>query len=117
VSSVRCHYGCGRKANTRDHVIPKSRGGRIAFVKACASCNRERGSRPYVLFAHRKGVPLEKILTTINRASRAYEEFWGEPIPIADESAITNFIALVQKEQGVHLRWMSPLGLVNWTTR
>lgn len=47
---ARCHY-CGepgRKRNlTKDHVIPKSRGGRSHwsnYVWACATCNSTKGS-------------------------------------------------------------------------
>lgn len=43
-----CHY-CGGVATTRDHVIPKSKGGSGAgnIVPACGPCNRRKGSMDY----------------------------------------------------------------------
>lgn len=42
-----CYY-CGKTANTKDHVIPKSRGGlntKDNIVPACEHCNNMKGSR------------------------------------------------------------------------
>jgi hypothetical protein len=42
-----CQY-CGKKANTVDHVLPKSRGGLTSWknlVSACLSCNQSKGNR------------------------------------------------------------------------
>ena len=42
-----CQY-CGKKANTVDHVIPKSRGGSAApnnLVAACLACNQKKADR------------------------------------------------------------------------
>ena len=41
-----CQYGCGRKANTVDHVHPRSRGGKHSWdnvLAACSKCNAEKG--------------------------------------------------------------------------
>lgn len=43
----RCRY-CRRPADTLDHVLPKSRGGRGSFsnlVAACRDCNATKGAR------------------------------------------------------------------------
>ncbi|GAA1668891.1 HNH endonuclease [Fodinicola feengrottensis] len=43
----RCAY-CGEKANTIDHVVPRSRGGQDGFencVAACGSCNTRKGNQ------------------------------------------------------------------------
>jgi hypothetical protein len=34
---------------TREHVIPKSQGGKMV-VAACAACNHEKGCKPLVVF-------------------------------------------------------------------
>lgn len=41
-----CQYNCGRKANTIDHVHPRSRGGKHTWdnvLAACSKCNAEKG--------------------------------------------------------------------------
>lgn len=43
----RCAY-CGSKADTVDHVVPRSRGGQHSWencVAACAPCNRRKGNK------------------------------------------------------------------------
>lgn len=43
----RCAY-CGRRADTVDHVVPRSRGGEHAWenvVAACAACNHRKADR------------------------------------------------------------------------
>lgn len=45
--SHRCAY-CSRGANTIDHIVPKSRGGKDTWenlVACCLSCNNEKGDR------------------------------------------------------------------------
>jgi 5-methylcytosine-specific restriction endonuclease McrA len=51
-----CHY-CGDLATTRDHVIPRSKGGGGAgnIVPACEPCNRRKGSMDYRDFMHSIG--------------------------------------------------------------
>jgi len=47
-----CHY-CGGRADTADHIIPKSKGGTDArenLVAACRSHNSGKGNRPAELF-------------------------------------------------------------------
>ena len=43
-----CQYGCGRKANTIDHVLPRSRGGRHEWTNVlacCSKCNAKKGNK------------------------------------------------------------------------
>ena len=43
----RCAY-CGRPASTRDHVVPRSRGGEHSWencVACCSSCNHRKADR------------------------------------------------------------------------
>jgi 5-methylcytosine-specific restriction endonuclease McrA len=45
--AVRCAY-CQRRADTIDHVVPRSRGGKhewVNVVAACASCNHRKADR------------------------------------------------------------------------
>ena len=40
----RCHY-CGHKATTKDHIVPRARGGKDArwnLVDACFPCNNAK---------------------------------------------------------------------------
>ena len=40
----RCHY-CGRKATTKDHIVPRALGGRNArwnLIDACFPCNNTK---------------------------------------------------------------------------
>jgi len=46
-ASVRCIY-CGRPAQQKDHIFPRSRGGPDAdwnFAPACANCNNSKSDR------------------------------------------------------------------------
>jgi 5-methylcytosine-specific restriction endonuclease McrA len=43
-----CQYGCGRKATTIDHVVPRSRGGRhdwLNVLACCSRCNSKKADR------------------------------------------------------------------------
>ena len=43
-----CQYGCGRKANTIDHVVPRSRGGShdwLNVLACCAKCNSKKADK------------------------------------------------------------------------
>lgn len=45
-NGLRCHY-CGDYANTRDHVVPKYKGGRNDWwnlVQCCTPCNQTKGN-------------------------------------------------------------------------
>lgn len=44
----RCTYGCGRRADTWDHVVPVAMGGQTEpgnVVPACRSCNSKKRDR------------------------------------------------------------------------
>ena len=55
----KCHY-CRclltDKNRTRDHQVPKSKGGngRLNYIYACFKCNNERGDMDYELFVSRR---------------------------------------------------------------
>ena len=84
----QCHYRCGRKGNTRDHVIPRSRGGVRVWVNACQACNQERGTIPYPEYATARGVPVEDVVRTMLSAMRAFiDHHDGTPVPWQDEHA------------------------------
>lgn len=59
ISSDPCVY-CYGPANSREHVVPRSRGGagQDNVVAACQTCNRGRGSEPllHYLLRRRKSV-------------------------------------------------------------
>lgn len=86
----RCEY-CGTSGGdaglTRDHVIPRSRGGVRVYVAACHACNGRRGSMPYPMFALRSGVPVERIVTVMLAAMQAYEQHHQNPVPTIDEAS------------------------------
>jgi 5-methylcytosine-specific restriction endonuclease McrA len=47
----RCAYGCGRWAQHREHVIPKSRGGSSEIynlVPSCEQCNYRKSTSTWV---------------------------------------------------------------------
>lgn len=47
-----CHY-CGSYGGTIDHIVPRSKGGRMSrenCVPACAPCNNWRGDQGYEWF-------------------------------------------------------------------
>ena len=44
---IKCHY-CPEPATTRDHIVPRSKGGRNAawnIVPACVSCNSAKAAK------------------------------------------------------------------------
>lgn len=52
-----CHY-CGGKATTRDHIVPRSKGGKNGngnIVPACYQCNKRKGSMDYREFCEMIG--------------------------------------------------------------
>lgn len=43
-----CQYGCGRKATTIDHVLPRSRGGKHEWTNVlacCSKCNSQKSNK------------------------------------------------------------------------
>jgi hypothetical protein len=43
-----CQYGCGKRATTIDHVLPRAQGGTSVptnLVAACIECNQKKGNR------------------------------------------------------------------------
>jgi 5-methylcytosine-specific restriction endonuclease McrA len=46
-----CVY-CGQPSDTYEHVVPRSLGGKNDGnrVRACEKCNRQRGSRPFLVW-------------------------------------------------------------------
>lgn len=40
-----CQYGCGRRGDTIDHVVPRSRGGRHCWENVVASCRKCNGQK------------------------------------------------------------------------
>jgi len=69
----KCWY-CGAPAKTKDHVIPRSKGGRGAGNKvwACLRCNQEKSNlllEDYRAFvAMRKNLPIEEVVFFRERA-------------------------------------------------
>lgn len=47
IPQENCCVYCGELATTRDHVIPKSRGGRVT-VPACMQCNNLKADKVYL---------------------------------------------------------------------
>lgn len=46
--NYECQYGCGRKATTIDHVVPRSRGGQhdwMNVLACCAKCNSKKADK------------------------------------------------------------------------
>lgn len=46
-----CGYGCGREADTVDHIIPKEQNGTdedTNLIAACRTCNGRKGARVMV---------------------------------------------------------------------
>jgi 5-methylcytosine-specific restriction endonuclease McrA len=59
-----CHWGCGRYANTVDHLVPIALGGShdlSNLVPACGTCNYRRGASlgGRILSARRNGQPIQ----------------------------------------------------------
>jgi HNH endonuclease len=80
-SCVWCGREVWRRDLTREHVVPRSRGGHLTLdnaVLACRSCNRRRGSRPVDAFVRellREGAnvnlaALRGALVRLSRSSR-----------------------------------------------
>jgi 5-methylcytosine-specific restriction endonuclease McrA len=78
---VWCGRELWRRDLTREHLVPRSRGGHLTAenaVVACRPCNRRRGSRPvdaYVRDLLREGadvnvVALREALARLSRSSR-----------------------------------------------
>lgn len=72
---------------TRDHVIPRGRGGVRVYVSACRKCNSQRGSLPYPTYALQRGVPLARIVEVMLAALAAYEDHHGRHAPTMDEES------------------------------
>jgi 5-methylcytosine-specific restriction endonuclease McrA len=76
---VWCGRELWRRDLTREHVVPRSRGGHMTAenaVVACRSCNKRRGSRPvdaYVRELLREGadVDVEALRDALGRLSRS----------------------------------------------
>ena len=76
---VWCGRELWRRDLTREHVVPRSRGGRMTAgnaVVACRRCNRRRGSKPvdaYVRDLMREGadVDLDALRTALGRLARS----------------------------------------------
>lgn len=75
-----CQY-CGKKANTVDHVVPKSRGGSSApnnLVAACMSCNQKKADRTPdeagMLLLHPVRAARWRLLEKFNHLATAYHE-------------------------------------------
>lgn len=51
-----CVY-CGNPSEDREHVVPKSEGGKDKdnIVGACRDCNSKRGSKPFLLWMIERG--------------------------------------------------------------
>lgn len=68
-----CGRECTRSGQTRDHVVPRSEGGRGVTVLACGRCNRLKASLSVeefrLVLAYRRG--------KIGSAKEAFQ-FWGE---------------------------------------
>lgn len=71
-SRPKCFY-CGKVANTKDHVVPKSRGGRYK-VHACLKCNQEKADMTLpeyrVFLAKKRGVSVGAIVFHGDRRRR-----------------------------------------------
>lgn len=110
----RCEY-CdtlgGADGLTRDHVIPRSRGGLIVYVSACSPCNNRRGSMPYPAYALARGVPLARIIDVMWRAMTAYARHYREPPPAIDEQS---YLALQYEPDAETAGWQWPAN-VGWT--
>ena len=76
---VWCGRELWRRDLTREHVVPRSRGGHMTLenaVVACRRCNRRRGSKPvdaYVRDLMREGadVDLDALRTALGRLARS----------------------------------------------
>lgn len=98
-----CHYGCGRPGITRDHVIPRSRapkspgsrkgrGLNTGFtVPSCATCNSDRHSEPYPVYAQRKKVDPDLIIATMVRAILIFQDRFNQLAPLRDRQALRDF--------------------------
>lgn len=68
----KCHY-CGRwlykgrrvppgmergQRYTRDHIIPRSRGGSGLTVSCCRDCNLAKADKDYIEFVGQRGAPI-----------------------------------------------------------
>jgi len=56
--SNKCHY-CGEIANTVDHILPVSKGGKYTednLISCCHACNIDRGNVSYTKYKKRKRI-------------------------------------------------------------
>ena len=55
-----CQYGCGRKATTIDHVIPRSRGGQHDWLNVLACCSKCNSAKSNKLLSELGWKPLKR---------------------------------------------------------
>jgi 5-methylcytosine-specific restriction endonuclease McrA len=55
-----CQYGCGRKASTVDHVVPRSRGGRHEWLNVLACCSKCNAKKSNHLLSELGWIPLKE---------------------------------------------------------
>jgi hypothetical protein len=89
-NKIICHYCLEDmgKRKTRDHVIPRSKGGKGNTVWACDICNSIRGNMPYHLFLlmGRLGCILKKMDNHCRRRN------WYKEAKKMDEHTLVNKI-------------------------
>ncbi|QXC62282.1 HNH endonuclease [Aquihabitans sp. G128] len=83
----RCQY-CGDKAETLDHVVPKSRGGQHCWenvVAACRPCNVDKADRllPETRFSLRRPPTQPRRLSWVTVAVGQVPDQWRPWLPIA----------------------------------
>lgn len=73
--NYKCAY-CGRKAETIDHVVPRSRGGRTTWenvVTACGECNLRKGNKlPRECHMHPRAKPEQPSTWELQENGRAF---------------------------------------------
>lgn len=83
-----CAYGCGRRASSIDHILPRSRGGTNRadnLVPACSTCNSSKLDREWMSWVARgmleRGDPW---LPLIDAAEWALTEWWDLDLWVAE---------------------------------
>lgn len=103
-NGLRCHY-CGGHANTRDHVVPRSRGGLNDWwnlVQCCFDCNQRKDTklpecrcafcmRALKLFLRGFHQPSAKLPTVTKTEVRKAEYGWYVVLPLAKDMSFTSY--------------------------